>query len=252
MPRYRLTVEYHGGAFNGWQRQEEGRPSVQAALEEAATALNGGVMPVIHGAGRTDAGVHASGQVAHLDLDRVIEGGNLRDAMNFRLHHVPVVVLEAAPVRDTFHARFSAKARHYCYRILNRRGPAALDLGRVWHISRPLDVEAMQRGADVLCGHHDFTSFRATECQSKSPEKTLERLEVRRQGEDVLVYASARSFLHNQVRIMVGTLRQVGDGRWTPDDVARALAARRRAAAGPTAPPDGLVLTGVDYDDWGD
>jgi tRNA pseudouridine38-40 synthase len=252
MPRYRLQVEYHGGAFNGWQRQEEGRPSVQAALEEAAAALNGGVVPVIHGAGRTDAGVHATGQIAHLDLDRVIDGRNLRDAMNFRLHHVPVVVVEAAPVRDTFHARFSATARHYCYRILNRRGPAALDLGRVWHVSRLLDVDAMQRGADVLLGHHDFTSFRASECQAKSPMKTLDRLDIRRQGDEIHIHVSARSFLHNQVRIMVGTLRQVGDERWTPQDVAHALAARNRAAAGPTAPPDGLVLTGVDYDDWGD
>ncbi|PWR18712.1 tRNA pseudouridine(38-40) synthase TruA [Zavarzinia compransoris] len=252
MPRYRLLIEYDGAAFLGWQRQETGLPSVQGAIETAAAVLNDGIAPLVHGAGRTDSGVHASGQVGHLDLDRVIGGQNLRDALNFHLKDMPVVILEASPVRETFHARFSATARHYRYRILNRRAPPALDLGRVWHVPHLLDAGAMQAAADVLAGTHDFSSFRATECQAKSPVKTLDRLKVERAGDEIHVYADARSFLHNQVRIMVGTLRLAGDGRWSPADVAAALAARDRVAAGPTAPAQGLVLTGVDYDDWGD
>lgn len=252
MPRYRLTVEYDGGAFNGWQRQGEDRPSVQGAIEMAAAHLNGGEPPTLHAAGRTDSGVHASGQVAHFDMSREISGLGLRDALNFHLKPQPVAILEAAPVRESFHARFSAVGRHYRYRMLDRRPPPALEAGRVWHVDRPLDVGAMTAATRVLVGTHDFTSFRATQCQAKSPVKTLDRLDVVRVGEEIHVFADARSFLHNQVRIIVGTLRLVGEGRWTPADVEAALAARARAAAGPTAPPEGLVLTGVDYDDWGD
>ncbi|MCF4165834.1 tRNA pseudouridine(38-40) synthase TruA [Zavarzinia compransoris] len=252
MARYRLTIEYDGGAFSGWQRQEEGRASIQGAIEAAAAHLNDGAAPTLHAAGRTDAGVHATGQVAHFDMARDIDGVGLRNALNFHLKPLPISILEAARVRDDFHARFSAIGRRYRYRILDRRPPPALDLGRVWHTCRRLDVEAMAAAARVLVGHHDFESFRATGCQSKSPVKTLDALDVLRVGEEIHVHAAARSFLHNQVRIMVGTLRLVGEGKWGPADVAAALAARRRDAAGPTAPPEGLVLTAVDYDDRGD
>lgn len=244
MPRYKLTVEYDGTPFVGWQRQQNGR-AVQQALEEAAERLCGAPTRV-HGAGRTDAGVHASGQVAHLDFARVWPADTVRDALNAHLRPEPVSVVAAEAVGDSFDARHSARARHYRYRILNRRAPPALDR-LVWPVQKPLDTAAMGEGARRLLGWHDFTTFRATQCQAKSPVRTLDRLTVRRDGEIVTVEASARSFLHNQVRSMVGTLVEVGLGRWTPDDVAAALEARDRTKAGPVAPAIGLVLTRVDY-----
>jgi tRNA pseudouridine38-40 synthase len=243
--RFKLTLEYDGGGFVGWQRQANG-PSVQAALEAAVLAFCGETVEVV-GAGRTDAGVHAEGQVAHLDLARDCRPDTVRDALNFHLKPAPVSVLAAAPAAPDFHARFSAIRRRYRYRIVNRRAPLALERGRAWLVSAPLDAAAMQDAAARLVGRHDFTSFRATQCQAASPVKTLERLTVTRRGEAIEVAAAARSFLHHQVRNMVGTLRLVGEGRWTADDVAAALAARDRAAAGPTAPADGLFLVGVDY-----
>ncbi|RJF88425.1 tRNA pseudouridine(38-40) synthase TruA [Oleomonas cavernae] len=246
MPRYRITVEYDGGAFSGWQRQDD-VPTVQGAIEAAAAHLNNGMPVTLMAAGRTDAGVHATGQVAHFDLEREIEPGTLANALNFHLKPAPVAIVEAALAAPDFHSRFDATGRHYLYRILDRRPPPAYTTGRVWHVSRRLDVEAMNEGAKVLVGHHDFSSFRATECQAKSPMKTLDRLVLARVGEEIHVEASSRSFLHHQVRIMVGTLKLVGEGKWTPADVAAALAARTRAAGGPTAPAEGLVLTRVDY-----
>ncbi len=245
MPRYRLTLEYDGGPFRGWQRQSNG-PSVQQALEEALLAFCGQQVRVI-GAGRTDAGVHARGQVAHLDLDRDRPLDVLRNALNHHLQPAPVVVLEAARVADDFHARFSARSRHYRYRIVNRRAPLALDRGRAWFVPCPLDSELMHEAAQRLIGRHDFTSFRSSLCQARSPVKTLDRLAVVRRGEVIEIWASARSFLHHQVRNMVGTLKMVGEGRWPVDHVEMVLAARDRAAAGPTAPACGLYLERVDY-----
>ena len=243
--RYRLTVEYDGRPFAGWQRQENA-PSVQGALEEAIFRLSGERVTV-HGAGRTDAGVHALGQAAHFDLVKEFAGDKVRDALNHHLKPAPVAVLEAAVAQEDFSARFSATARHYLYRILCRRAPAALDAGRVWHVVRVLDAEAMHAAAQALVGQHDFTTFRAAECQAKSPVKTLDRLDVSRVGEEVHVNASARSFLHNQVRSIVGSLKLVGEGKWTPRDMKRALEARDRAECGPVAPPEGLYLVRVDY-----
>ncbi|MBM3522612.1 MAG: tRNA pseudouridine(38-40) synthase TruA [Alphaproteobacteria bacterium] len=245
MPRYRLTLEYDGGPFVGWQRQENG-PSVQAALETALARFTRET-PETTAAGRTDAGVHALGQVVHFDLSREWAPEKLRDALNFHLRPAPIVVVEAAAVADDFHARLSAIRRTYVFRILNRAAPPAIEAGRVWHVDRRLDVEAMHAAARCLVGHHDFTSFRATTCQAKSPMKTLDRLEVRRAGEEVHVDAVARSFLHHQVRNMVGTLKLVGDGKWSPADVRAALEARDRRAAGATAPPEGLYLVAVGY-----
>ncbi len=246
MPRYKLTIEYDGGPFCGWQWQATGR-SVQQALEEALTRFTGEA-PTVHAAGRTDAGVHATGQVAHIELGRPWMPDKLQSALNFYLKPEPVAILAVETVADDFHARFSAVERRYCYRLLNRRAPAAIDHGRVWHIVDPLDLEAMQAGARHLLGTHDFTSFRATYCQARSAIKTLDQLDVVKvSAEEVRIIARARSFLHHQVRNMVGTLVLVGRGKWQPDDVAAALAARDRAAAGPTAPPDGLYLTGVGY-----
>jgi tRNA pseudouridine38-40 synthase len=245
MPRYRVTLEYDGGPFAGWQRQE-GAPSVQAALEEAIFKLTSERVTAA-GAGRTDAGVHARGQVAHFDIGKDFTGDKLRDALNAHLRPDPVSVVDAALVPDAFHARFWATARHYEYRILCRRAPPALDRGRVWHVARPLDAEAMHASAQLLVGHHDFTTFRSVQCQAKSPEKTLERLDVQRQGDEIAIYASARSFLHNQVRSMVGSLKMVGEGKWRTRDMERALAARDRTACGPVAPPEGLTLLRVDY-----
>jgi len=245
MTRYRLTLEYDGGPFVGWQRQENG-PSVQQALEEAVFAFSGERVTAF-AAGRTDAGVHALGQVAHFDLARETTAATVMDAVNFHLKPNPVAVLAAEAVPADFHARFSAKARAYRYRILNRRAPLALERGRVWQVAHALDAEAMHAAAQHLVGHHDFTSFRSSICQAASPEKTLDRLVVRRAGEAVEIEAGARSFLHHQVRNMVGTLKLVGEGKWTADDVAAALAARDRAKAGPTAPPEGLYLTEVCY-----
>jgi len=243
--RYRLVIEYDGAGFVGWQRQDNG-PSVQATLEEAVRRFCGEAV-TLHAAGRTDAGVHALGQVAHLDLERETDGDSLRDAVNFHAKPAAVAVLSAAPVAEDFHARFSAVRRHYLYRIVNRRAPLVLDRGRAWFVPVPLDAAAMAAGARHLVGRHDFTSFRASECQAKSAVKTLDVLRVDRDGDEIRVTAEARSFLYNQVRIIVGTLRQVGEGKWQPNDMTRALAACDRAAAGPTAPPYGLYFLGAEY-----
>jgi tRNA pseudouridine38-40 synthase len=243
--RYKLTLEYDGRGFVGWQRQDNG-PSVQAALEGAVTRFCGEAVTV-HGAGRTDAGVHALAQVAHVDLDGETGAETLRDALNFHLKPAAVAVLAAEAVADDFHARFSATERAYRYRIVNRRAPLALDRGRAWFVPVPLDAGAMHGAARALLGKHDFTSFRAGECQAKSPVKTLDALEVSRDGDEIRIEARARSFLHHQVRNMVGTLKLVGEGKWSRADVERALAARDRGAAGPTAPADGLYLVAVRY-----
>jgi tRNA pseudouridine38-40 synthase len=245
MPRYKLTLEYDGGAFCGWQRQTNG-PSVQEALQEALLAFCGEKVQVV-GAGRTDAGVHATGQVAHLDLERPVDIEVLRNALNHHLRPAPVAVLEASPANADFHARFSATTRHYRYQIINRRARLALELGRAWLVPHALDAEAMHEAARCLIGHHDFSSFRSALCQAKSPIKTLDHLAVFRQGDLVLVEARARSFLHHQMRNMAGTLKLVGEGKWPIAQMASALAARARAAAGPTAPACGLYLTRVDY-----
>jgi tRNA pseudouridine38-40 synthase len=245
MPRYRLTLEYDGAPFVGWQRQDNG-PSVQGALEDAIKKLSGERVTVT-GSGRTDAGVHALGQVAHFDLVRAFEPGKVRDALNYHLRPHPVVVLDAGVADSEFHARFSARARHYLFRILNRRSPPALEAGKVWHVSPRLDAEAMHAAAQLLVGQHDFTTFRAAECQAQSPVKTLDRLDVSRRADEIHIEASARSFLHHQIRSFAGTLKLVGEGKWAPRDVANALAAKDRARCGPVAPPDGLYLVRVDY-----
>ena len=246
MPRYKLTVEYDGEPFVGWQRQPNG-PSVQVALEEAVFAFTGERSPV-QAAGRTDTGVHARGQVVHLDLaeERPVE--TIRSAINFHIKPQPVSVLAAELAPAGFHARFSATGRRYRYRIINRRAPPALDRGQLWHVPVALDVAAMADAASVLVGHHDFNSFRSTACQSPTAVKTLDLLEVTRTGEEIHVDVGSRSFLHNQVRIMVGTLHLVGRGQWSRRDVEEALAARDRTRAGPTAPPQGLCLMEVRYD----
>ncbi len=240
-----MQLEYDGTPFVGWQRQATG-PSVQSVLEHAVGQLAEGHVNIV-AAGRTDAGVHALAQVVHVDLDRAMAPARLVAAVNYHLKPHPVAVVQAAVVPDDWSARFSAVGRAYRFRILNRPARAALLAHRVWHIPGALDVPAMQAGARWLLGRHDFTSFRASACQARSPLRTLDRLDVTRDGDMVEVTAEARSFLHHQVRNMVGTLRLVGDGRWRPADMARALAARDRAASGPTAPPDGLYLTGVRY-----
>lgn len=245
MPRYKLLIEYNGRAFVGWQVQDNG-PSVQGALEAAVLAFSGESASV-RGAGRTDAGVHALGQVAHLDLTRDWDTDTVRDAINAHLKPHPIAVLSAEVAPPAFDARFSALKRHYLYRIVNRRAPLALDAARAWRVARPLDAEAMHEAAQRLVGRHDFTTFRAAECQAKSPVKTLDRLDVHRSGEEVRILASARSFLHHQVRSMVGSLALVGEGKWRADDLSNALEARDRKACGPVAPPDGLYLVGVDY-----
>jgi tRNA pseudouridine38-40 synthase len=245
MTRWKLTIEYDGRPFVGWQRQDNG-PSVQQALEEAVEAFCGERAEVA-GSGRTDAGVHALAQVAHVDIGKATTAGTVRDALNHHLGAVPVSVLAAEEAPEGFHARFSAVERRYLYRILDRRAPPALEAGRVWHVRKALDAAAMHAAAQALVGRHDFTSFRASLCQAKSPERTLDELSVSRVGDEVRVTARARSFLHHQVRNMTGTLVQVGLGRWSADDVARALAARDRAAAGPTAPAEGLYFAGVLY-----
>ena len=245
MPRYKLTIEYDGTPFVGWQVQDNGL-SVQGVLTQAIAAL-AGEAATVHGAGRTDAGVHALGQVAHVDLAKAWDADTVRDALNAHLRPHPIAVLTSEQVAETFDARFSARMRHYRYRIVNRRADLALDLNRAWRVPRPLDATAMHAAAQVLIGKHDFTTFRAAECQAKSPEKTLDRLDVERMGEEISVWASARSFLHHQVRSMVGSLVLVGDGKWRAQDLARALAARDRAACGPVAPPEGLYLVRVDY-----
>ncbi len=245
MTRYKLTLEYDGRGFVGWQRQDNGL-SVQAALETAVQRFCAEAV-CVEAAGRTDSGVHALGQVAHVDLDKATDAETLRDALNFHLKPAAVAVLSAEAVAPDFHARFSATERRYRYRIVNRRARLTLDQGRAWFVPVPLDAGAMGDAAQALVGQHDFTSFRATECQAKSPVKTLAALEVSREGEEIRIEARARSFLHHQVRNMVGTLKLVGEGKWSRVDMARALAARDRKAAGPTAPADGLYLVAVRY-----
>lgn len=250
MPRYAFRIEYDGGPFAGWQRQAQGQPSVQQAVEDALGRLEPGEHRIA-AAGRTDAGVHATAQVAHADLARDWDPFRLAEALNWHLKPAPVAVLACARVGNDFHARFSAVERRYVYRILSRRAPAVLDRGHVWHVPRALDAQAMQAGAAHLLGQHDFTTFRAALCQAKSPVKTLDeiRLDVvpAPGGTELRLFLRARSFLHNQVRSIAGTLERVGAGAWAPEDVARALAARDRAACGPVAPPQGLCLTGVGY-----
>lgn len=243
--RWKLLIEYDGTPFVGWQRQDKG-VSVQGALEDAVFGFTGQRL-TITGAGRTDAGVHARGQVAHFDLDFPAGPGRLRDALNALVRPHPVSVLTVEAVEQTFHARFSATSRSYFYRILNRKSPPALDRGQVWHVANPLDAEAMNHAAAFLIGKHDFTTFRAAHCQALSPVKTLDRLEAMPAGEEIIIVAEARSFLHNQVRSMVGSLKLVGEGKWTPGDMRNALALADRSKCGPVAPPQGLALVHVGY-----
>jgi tRNA pseudouridine38-40 synthase len=246
MPRYKLLIEYDGTPFSGWQVQTSATLTVQGALEAAAEAICG--VPIrVHGAGRTDAGVHALGQVAHCDIPKDLVPGRFRDGMNAHIRPHPVGVLSADIVPDDFEARFSAIKRHYIYRITNRRANLAVDAGRVWRVPQRLDVAAMSEAAKRLLGRHDFTTFRDTECQAKSPVRTLDQLDVNQDGEAITIRTSARSFLHSQVRSMVGSLVWVGNGRWSADDLANALAAKDRSACGIVAPPDGLYLAQVDY-----
>jgi tRNA pseudouridine38-40 synthase len=245
MPRYKLVIEYDGGPFSGWQAQANA-PSVQAALETAVLAFAGERVRLT-AAGRTDAGVHATGQAAHVDLARDWPARTVLEALNAHLLPLPVAVLSAEPVPQSFNARFSATGRRYLYRILNRAAPAALLRGQVWPLRRPLDAHAMHEAAQALVGLHDFTTFRDARCQSKSPVKTLDQVRVERAGEEVRLHFAARSFLHRQVRSMVGTLAEVGAGRWSAADLADALVAADRARCGPVAPPQGLYLTQVAY-----
>jgi tRNA pseudouridine38-40 synthase len=245
MPRYRLTLEYDGSAYNGFQAQTD-QPTVQGSVEAAITAFCGETVRLA-AAGRTDTGVHATGQVISLDLEKAWPAQTVMNALNAHLVGEAISVLDCEGVEDDWHARFSATGRRYLYRILNRPGPPALDAGRVWHMRKSMDADAMHSAAQVLVGLHDFTTFRDVNCQSKSPEKTLDVARVSRVGEEVHLVFEARSFLHRQVRSMTGTLAEVGLGRWTIDDVAAALAARDRAACGPVAPSTGLYLTGVRY-----
>ncbi len=245
MPRYKVVIEYDGSLFVGWQRQENGL-SVQEVLETAAVKLCG-VPVTFFAAGRTDAGVHAWGQVAHIDWPQTIPEQTLCNAINHHLGDHRVAVLHAEWTDDAFDARLSARQRAYHYRIINRRAPLTMDTGKAWQIASPLDVEAMQAAADLLVGHHDFTSFRSTHCMARSPLKTLDQLAVTRSGDEIRIEARARSFMHNQVRIIAGSLKRVGEGKWQSADMGKALAARDRSAAGPTAPPQGLYLLEVVY-----
>jgi tRNA pseudouridine38-40 synthase len=243
--RWKLTIEYDGGPFMGWQRQDHG-PSVQQALEEALERMTG-ERATVTAAGRTDAGVHALAMSAHVDIAREVTPHRLREGLNALVRPQPVSVLEVAAVADDWHARFSCLGRRYRYRILSRRAPPALDSGRVWHIAVPLDSEAMRAGAAQLIGRHDFTTFRSAHCQSDSPVKTLDRMDVDRVGDEIHIEAAARSFLHHQVRSMVGCLALVGRGQWRPDDIGEALEARDRAALGFNAPPQGLYFVEAIY-----
>lgn len=243
--RFRLTVEFDGRPFMGWQRQAHG-PSVQAAIEDAAATVLGEAVTV-HAAGRTDAGVHGLGMVAHIDVEKAITPFRLSEAINALLRPNPVAVLSCETVDPDFHARFSCVARHYEYRITNRRAPLALEAGRAWRLPGTLDAAAMHDAAQLLVGRHDFTTFRSAHCQADSPIRTLDRLDVARDGDRITVHASARSFLHHQVRSMVGCLALVGQGKWTADDLANALAAKDRSALGFNAPPDGLYFVRADY-----
>lgn len=250
MPRFALLIDYDGTPFNGWQRQAQGQPSVQQAVEEALAKLEPR-QHTIAAAGRTDAGVHATGQVAHADLTRDWDPFRLSEALNHHLKPAPVAVLKAVRVPDDFHARFSAIERRYTFRLVARRAPLTHDRGRAWHILNPLDIDAMREGAAHLVGLHDFTTFRSTLCQSKSPVKTLDEIRIDSRpvagGTEYRFHLRARSFLHNQVRSIVGTLERVGAGSWAPADVKAALDAKDRAACGPVCPPQGLYLTGVSY-----
>ena len=246
LPRYKLTIEYDGSVFAGWQRQDNA-PSVQQTLEAAAEALDGAPVQVI-GAGRTDSGVHALGQVAHLDLAKTIRAGKVRDALNAHLRPNPIAVLEAEDASPEFHARFDATGRSYVYRIINRRADLALDRGRAWRVSAAMDVAAMHAAAQALVGRHDFTTFRDANCQADTPVKTLKSISVERRGEVIEIRTSARSFLHRQVRSMVGSLVDVGRGREKPEWIAEILAAADRTRCGPVAPADGLYLESVSYD----
>jgi tRNA pseudouridine38-40 synthase len=243
--RWRLTIEFDGEPFMGWQRQDHG-PSVQQTLEGALERMTG-ERAAFTAAGRTDAGVHALAMPAHVDVAKDLTPQRLREGLNALVRPQPISVLDVEEVADDWHARFSCTGRRYLYRILNRRAPPALDRGRVWHIAVPLDLNAMQEGAAMLVGRHDFTTFRSVHCQSDSPVKTLDRLEVRRQGEEIHIKAAARSFLHHQVRSMVGCLALVGRGQWAPQDIGKALEARDRAALGLNAPPDGLYFARASY-----
>jgi len=245
MPRYRLTVEYDGGPYNGFQAQAE-QPSIQASIERAVTAFCGGTLR-IHAAGRTDAGVHATGQVIHMDLAKDWPADTVRNAINAHLVPEPIVMLDCVVVPEDWHARFSATERSYRYRILNRPSPPGLAKGQVWYVRKELDAEAMHAAAQALVGLHDFTTFRDLACQAKSPVKTLDVARVRREGEEVILEFVARSFLHRQVRSMTGTIAEVGIGRWTADDLKAALDAADRKACGPVAPAEGLYLTKVAY-----
>lgn len=254
MPRFALKVEYDGGPFSGWQAQAD-QPSVQGAIEAALANLDPGFAAGarIAAAGRTDAGVHATAQVAHADLERDWSPFRLSEALNWHLKPAPIAILAAERVPDDFHARFSATGRRYLFRLLSRRAPATHERGRVWQVIHPLDADAMRQGAAALIGRHDFTTFRSTMCQSDSPVKTLDQIEITEHpvphGVEYRFHLAARSFLHNQVRSIVGTLERVGAGSWSPDRVAEALNARDRAACGPVCPPHGLYLCGVDYPD---
>ncbi|MEO8530943.1 MAG: tRNA pseudouridine(38-40) synthase TruA [Deltaproteobacteria bacterium] len=247
MPRYAFLIEYDGAPFAGWQRQLD-HPSVQHAIETVLTRLSATTIEIT-GAGRTDSGVHARGQVAHVDLPKAWDPYRLSQAVNAHLRPLPIAILDCAAVTDDFHARFSANRRDYRYRVIARRAPLTLDLGLAWQVPNLDQIEAMRAAARHLIGHHDFTTFRSSHCQALSPLKTLDKIDIVVSGETVDFHLSARSFLHNQVRSIVGTLERVGAGRWSPDDVAKALIAKDRAACGPVAPPDGLSLMAVGYTD---
>ncbi|HUG46038.1 MAG TPA: tRNA pseudouridine(38-40) synthase TruA [Sphingomicrobium sp.] len=247
MTRWHLIIEYDGGPFMGWQRQDHG-PSVQQALEEALARMTGETV-TFHAAGRTDAGVHALAMSSPVEIDKALTAERLRDGLNALVRPSPISILCARPVPADWHARFSCTGRRYLYRILNRRAPPALDRGRTWHIGSALDAEAMAQGARHLVGRHDFTTFRSAHCQSQSPVKTLDRLEVERKGDEIRVEAAARSFLHHQMRSMVGCLALVGRGQWAPGDIRQALDARDRSALGFNAPPHGLYFVAATYPD---
>ncbi len=245
MPRYKLTIEYDGGPYKGWQWQDHA-PSVQGAIEDAIEGLNG-QPATLFGAGRTDAGVHALGQVAHVNLDKDLPSDKVRDALNYHLGEHPISILNAERVSEDFNARFDAIERRYLYRMIDRRPRLALDRGRVWRVPYTIDADAMHFAAQNLIGQHDFTTFRASECQAKSPVRTLDEITVLRAGAEVHIHVRARSFLHKQVRSITGSLNEVGRGQWTAQDLADALAAKDRTVCGPVAPPDGLYLTEVRY-----
>ncbi len=247
MTRFRLCVEFDGRPFMGWQRQDHG-PTVQAAIEDAILRITSEAV-LVYGAGRTDAGVHAEAMVAHVDVEKPLTPFRLMEAINAKLRPLPVAILSCAVVDDDWHARFSCSGRRYCYRIINRRAPLALEQGRAWRVTQALDAEAMHAAAQLLVGHHDFTTFRSVHCQAQSPLKSLNKLDVARIGNEIEIEAAAPSFLHHQVRSMVGCLQLVGLGKWSAADLQSALAAKDRAALGFNAPPDGLYFVGADYPD---